>query len=294
MPATRYKQLSWRLLRGGLIVYLVLLLVLSALQAKLIFPGAVTQGQPEAIVRESPGTELAKVDTAEGQIALLFVDAHIPAPADSAGTTPTILFFYGNGMCLADCMPIADDLRRRGNNVILVDYPGYGMSGGEPSETGVYTAAATVYEFAIHRRNIDPRTIVPIGLSLGTAAAVDIASKKPVAGVVLLSPFTSMTDMARRIMPLFPTSLILKHRFENESKLREMSVPLFIAHGSQDTIIPVEMSDRLAVAGGGNVRVNLRLQADHNDLLLIGGDDLMDQISAFARDCVAQAAARQK
>lgn len=294
MPAAKANRIVWRIVRGGLLVYLGILLVLSALQAKLIFPGAITQGQPEAKVVERPGTTLARIDSAEGAIAVLFGEPtdFAKREASQVDSPATILFFYGNGMCLADAVGIFDDLRDRGHNVVLVDYPGYGMSGGSPSETGVYTAANVAYDFALKRMHVDPTKIVPVGWSLGSAAAVELATRERVAGLVLLSPFTSMNDMARRVMPLFPTSLILKHRFDNEGKIAQVDCPIFIAHGSSDSIIPCEMSDRLASTAARRVSVNLRLDCDHNDLFDVGGDDLIDQIDSFVRNATGDTGAR--
>lgn len=291
MTASGAKRWAWRIVRGGLLIYLGLMLVISALQTKLIFPGAMTQGQAHAIVPELAGTDLARVDTAQGQVAVLFGEPMGDGDATSKedrSSRPTVLFFYGNGMCMADAIGIFNDLRRLGNNVVLVDYPGYGMSAGKPSEMGVYTAGGVAHDFAVYRKGVDRRKIIPIGWSLGAAAAIDVAAREPIAGLVILSPFTSMTDMARRTLPLFPTSLILKHRFENERQLANVKCPIFIAHGSNDSIIPASMSDRLAAVAGDKLRANVRLDSDHNDLFEVGGDRFIEQIDAFVDECVSQ------
>lgn len=286
MPAPRLKRWTIRVVRGVILIYLVLLLVISLLQAKLIFPGALTQGLSSSIVPKLEGTDFAQVDTAEGAVAILFgtpISSGTQPSADPS-TAPTILVFYGNGNCMADIIGLSLDLRRLGNNVVLVDYPGYGMSGCKPSETGVYAAAFAAYEYAIVRGHVDRTRIVPFGWSLGAAAATHLASHKPVAGLITLSPFTSMVDMARLTLPYFPTSLILKHRFENEKKFATLTCPIFIAHGSHDSFVPPTMSDRLAEVAGDKVRVNLRLDSDHNDLFEVGGDELIARIDGFVKE----------
>ena len=128
----RWRGMCWRAARAAALVYLGVLLVLSMLQTWLIFPGAATQGRTDAIVPPMPGTELTRIQRPEGEIAVLFgspIGQHDPDQP-----RPTVLFFYGNGMCMADAIGEFNALRRRGANVVLADYCGYGMSGGEPGE----------------------------------------------------------------------------------------------------------------------------------------------------------------
>src|SRR5204862_125479 len=161
---------------------------------------------------------------------------------------PTLLYFYGNGMCMADCEGEFLKFRRRGFNVMVPDFLGYGMSGGKPSETGVYATADACYDHLLRRGDIDAKRIVPFGWSLGSAAAIHLASTRDVPAVVTVSAFTSMGDMAHNLLPYLPTRLVLKHRFENEQKLRKINRPIFIAHGTRDSIIPFAMSKKLAAA----------------------------------------------
>src|SRR5437667_361235 len=84
--------------------------------------------------------------------------------------------------------------------------------------------------------------------ALFAAAAIELAAHKPVAGLMTFSAFSSMKDMARRVLPFAPTSLMLKHHFENESKIRQIRCPILIVHGTRDSIVPFAMSTRLAAA----------------------------------------------
>ena len=86
--------------------------------------------------------------------------------------------------------------------------------------------------------------------------------------------------MARDLFPWLPTSLLLKHRFESESKIRQIKVPIFIAHGTHDQIIPFPMSERLRKAAGGPVTY-VTAETDHNDLFELAGDELLDALGRF-------------
>src|SRR5690349_21834840 len=135
-PASRRGvRILWRVTRVALLVYLGVCLVISMLQTSMIFPGAASQGQQLSIVRPDPSRELLELKTPDGErVAAVFGRALTidGTPRTDANTRPTILFFYGNGMCMADALGEFGKLRRLGNNVMLCDYLGYGMSSGKP------------------------------------------------------------------------------------------------------------------------------------------------------------------
>ena len=258
--------------------------MLALLQTQLIFPGAATQGHPDAVVRPTGGAEIVNLKTTTGEsIAALFGPALTPdgSPHPDAKHRPTLLYFYGNGMCMADCEGEFAKLRRRGFNVMVPDFVGYGMSGGKPSEQGVYATADAAFDHLLTRTDIDVTKIVPFGWSLGSAAAIHLASTRRVPCLITVSAFTSMADMARSVFPFMPTSLILRHHFENEKKLRDIRVPIFLGHGTRDRIIPFEMSQKLASSAAGKVTKYDVQGGDHNDIFDVGGTGLMDAITQF-------------
>jgi fermentation-respiration switch protein FrsA (DUF1100 family) len=258
--------------------------ILSLFQTQLIFPGAATQGRRDAVVHPTGGAEIVNLKTAAGDaVAALFGPALTPdgSPHPDAKSRPTLLYFYGNGMCMADCEGEFHQFRRRGFNMMVPDFVGYGMSGGKPSEQGVYATADACFDHLLTRSDIDPQRIVPTGWSLGSAAAIHLASTRKVPCLVAVSAFTSMADMARKHFPIMPTSLLLKHHFENEKKIRTIRCPIFLAHGTRDRIIPFEMSQKLATAAGGPVTKYDVMDGDHNDVFAVGGAGLFDAITQF-------------
>jgi fermentation-respiration switch protein FrsA (DUF1100 family) len=295
---SKFKRWAWRLARIPIIAYLGLAVVLSLLQTQLIFPGAATQGQAEAIV--DPATldaELVTLKTPGGEkVVALFGRAldETGRPHPQASSRPTLLYFYGNGMCMADCEIEFRQLRRRGFNVMVPDYLGYGRSGGKPSEAGVYATADACFDHLKQRGDVDPNKIVPTGWSLGGGAAFHLATtRSEVPCVVTVSAFTSVDAMARKVFPFLPTGMMLKHHFDNESKARSFKKPVFIAHGTHDGIIPFEMSNQLAAAAraGGSTVVKYDVQSgDHNDVWDVGGASLLDAIEQFVNEHAANPA----
>jgi hypothetical protein len=273
-----------RFLRLGLIAYLVVCLVFSYLQESFIFPGASTQGQKHAVIRPAHDEELVSLTTRDGvPVVALFGSAQSPEglPLPDASSRPTLLFFYGNGMCLADCAGEFRKFRKLGMNVLIPEFVGYGMSGGKPSEQGIYATAEAAYQHLVSRRDIDTRRIIPAGWSLGAAAAIEIAHHHPGRGLITMSAFTSMQEMARRVLPIFPTAFMLKHHFQNEQKLRDITCPILIIHGKRDSIIPFAMSKRLEAAARGPVKRMAIDDADHNDLFEIGGEEMFKAVGDF-------------
>src|SRR5207248_7185576 len=138
------------------------------------------------------------------------------APRKDAGDCPTLLFFYGNAMTANDCWVEFGRFRRTGVNVLIPDFLGYGMSGGEAGEPGLYATADAAYDYLTHDRHVASAKIISAGRSIGTAAAIDLASRRPVGAVATFSAFTSMVDVAHQVLPWYPTSLLLRHRFESK------------------------------------------------------------------------------
>jgi pimeloyl-ACP methyl ester carboxylesterase len=278
------KKWAWKIGRVVVVAYLGLALVLALFQTYLIFPGAATQGRRDAVVTPIDGGEIVTLTAKTGdKVVALFGGALAPdgTPHPDAKNRPTLLYFYGNGMCLADCTADFMQLRRRGFNMMIPDFIGYGMSGGKPSETNVYATADACFDHLAQRPDVDATKIVPFGWSLGSAAAIHLASTRQIPRLVLVSAFTSVVDMGRRLFPYLPTSLLLRHRFENEAKIRGIKVPIFIAHGTRDSIIPFDMSEKLAAAAGGEVTKYDVKDGDHNDVFDIGSTGLLDGITAF-------------
>jgi pimeloyl-ACP methyl ester carboxylesterase len=269
---------AWRYSKGVAVLYLMVVLVFYGLQTKLIFPGSVGQGQLAAQIKNAGDAELVELSTADGhKVTALFGRAlrRGGASREDAQTRPTILYFYGNGMSLVNVAQEFAAFRQLGANVMIPDYVGYGMSGGEPSEAGCYATADAAYAWLASSPDVDSQKIIVGGWSLGAAVAADLAVRRPVAGLMMFSAFTSLADVAGQLYPFLPVRWLLKHRFESLAKLPQFKGPTLIAHGDEDDLAPYAMSERLAKAAAGQV-THLRIEgAGHNDFWSVGANQIL-------------------
>lgn len=287
-PRRRWARsiLRWSLV--VLVSFLGFIAVLYAFQSNLIFPGAATQGLPEAFASVGLGEELVKLATDQGEVVAIFgeaLDASGGRLADPSAR-PALVFFYGNAMCAAYCEPLLEQFRRLGLNVMIPDYPGYGMSRGEPSELGCRAAAEACYQNLLDRGFSADRILVG-GWSLGGAVAIDLASRKPAAGLFAFSSFTSVRDMARLLIPVPLPPALFAHKFDNLSKIGEVKCPILLAHGRRDGVVPFSMLGRLAAAVKAPLETLVFDDADHNDFFEVGGE----RINQAIRDLLARAGA---
>jgi hypothetical protein len=250
----------------------------------LVFPAARFQGTPDAVIHPEPDSERLDLLTAQGDhVAGIFGRALLPDGSldPHADQRPTILYFYGNGGAIAWSMIEFDRFRRLDANVLIPDFVGFGMSTGKPSEITLYATADASYDYLIHRRDIDPKKIIAMGWSLGGAVAIDLASRRSIAGLATFNAFTRLSAMARLLLPWFPTTPLLKYRFDNETKIATISCPVFICNGLKDTLVPATMADALGKAAKGPVtRVTIKT-ADHNTIFIAEPKDLFSALKIF-------------
>ncbi len=178
-------------------------------------------------------------------------------------------------------MELGEALRERGVGFLAVEYPGYGTNPGSPSEEGLYRAAEVALA-ELRASGVGPESTVLSSRSVGGGVAVEMARRGHGARMVLLAPFTSVTDMANRVFPFLPARLLVRDRLDNAAKAPGIGIPVLILHGDQDEIIPVEMGQRL-----GRLFPHATMEvvpgAHHNDLLERTWPALIDRIAAFAR-----------
>jgi uncharacterized protein len=178
---------------------------------------------------------------------------------------PTLLYFHGNAANAANRAPKIAMMLASGVGVFYLNNRGYGGSAGRPTEANNVADAIAAYEHLRHL-GVQAAKIVAYGESLGSGQAVQLAGKRPVAGVVLEAPLTSTVDVARSTYFFLPLSLLITDQYNVEHDIRSLTAPLLILHGEQDEVIPVEMGKRNFRAANDPKRIEIFPQAHHNDL----------------------------
>jgi fermentation-respiration switch protein FrsA (DUF1100 family) len=191
----------------------------------------------------------------------------------------TFLFFHGNGGNISHRLEKIKMLNVLNVNVFIFDYRGYGESSGSPSENGLYADAEAAYDLLVNKRKIAPPRIIAYGESLGGAVAVYLAGKREVGGIIMESTFTSVRDMAKRLLPFFPRFL-LKSRFDSLEKIKEIGVPKLILHSRDDEIVPLELGNMLYREAAGPKEF-VELRGGHNDAFLISQEIFTSAIDSF-------------
>lgn len=249
--------------------YLGLMAAACGLQRSVLFPAPRSPSQEPP---DRPG--FRRIAPPGGPV----VDVlHLPARPGE----PTMVHFHGNGEQLSNLVVLGEALRERGVGFLAVEYPGYGTNPGSPSEESIYRAAEVAIA-ELRAAGVGPEATVLSGRSLGGATAVEMARRGHGARLVLLATFTSVADMADRLLPFLPTRWLVKDPFDSASKAPSITVPVLIFHGDQDEVVPVEMGQRL-----GRLFPHATMEtipdARHNDLLERTWPALVDRIAAFAR-----------
>lgn len=172
----------------------------------------------------------------------------------------TLLVSHGNGEDLGDIRDWLDDMRQAGFSIFAYDYQGYGTSEGKPSEKAAYEDETSAYDFLALKLGTPPDRIIIFGRSVGTGPAVQLAARRPAAGLVLQSPFLSAFRVLTR-MPILPFD-----RFPNYKRIGHVHCPVLIMHGTSDSVIGIWHGRKLFQLANQPKEFVAVTGADHNDV----------------------------
>jgi fermentation-respiration switch protein FrsA (DUF1100 family) len=190
------------------------------------------------------------------------------------------LILHGNAGSIALRVDWLRMFHELGYASFVVDYRGYGRSSGAPSEQGTYADAKAAWDHLVEVRGYNPRDIVILGESLGGAIAAWLAARTAPRALVLQSAFTSVPDVAASIYPVFPVRWISRFDYDTRAYLRDVSVPVFVAHSPADEIIAFRHGRALYEAARAPKRF-LELSGGHNEGFIFARREWVESLAAF-------------
>ena len=175
----------------------------------------------------------------------------------------TVVLCRGNAGNVGTTAYIAPEFFKRGFNLLIWDYRGYGASGGRPSEKGLYQDARAAFDAAKAMSGTLP--VIAYGVSLGGPVAIQLAQDRPVAGLIVQSSFVSAADMARRMYPALPLDRLLSVSYDSAPKVAALAgLPKLFGHSPTDETVPFQ-SGRLLHGAAASPKIFTLLAGRHND-----------------------------
>jgi len=259
------------------IVYLGLLILLRLNESRLVyFPGAERRLIPPPAELQLP-VQRAAIRTEDGLTLASWVIRAGPDP-----TEYWLLICHGNAGNLSEFGRPAHyaGLRALGLNLLAFDYRGYGESEGAPSESGLYKDADAAYRYLREELGVASDKIVVFGHSLGSAVAVDLASRVPAAGLILEGALTSVLARGQELYPYIPVRWIGRSRYSSIDKISRVQVPKLFLHARADEVIPIAHGRRLFQAAS-DPKTFVELNGGHGDAFEVDARKYFGSIQQF-------------
>jgi uncharacterized protein len=209
-----------------------------------------------------PGEQLVWQETTRGERIGLII-------RPPSGKQQWIVFFYGIGMTVAGTWPVRRWLGSAGYGVACVEYAGFGVSSGAPSEYGCYRSADAAIAYLQRQASIPLDQVTLMGWSLGSTVAIDLARRRHVKAQILLSPMTSLLACAIDLARIGKTSFAIGP-FDALSRARSLDCPTLIISGSEDALTRPWMANELTKVMKGHARLVSLPGVGHNDMLRSG------------------------
>jgi len=246
-----------KLLIGLLLLYCAVGAALFFAQTSIFFPSRLVP--PAGPL--PPGAERIELTAPDG----VRLEGVLIPPSRGPGSTTAILGFAGNA---SDAAGIAEFLHSLypEHPVIAFHYRGYQPSGGKPSAAALLEDAPLLFDLA--RERLRPDKLVVVGISLGSGVAAGLAERRPVDGLILVTPFDSLKAVANQQFPWLPVPLLLRHNLASDDYLRNSRVPVAIVAAEQDEVIPPRRTEALRRAVGNLVFSATIAGTQHNTIAL--------------------------
>ena len=218
------------------LVYALILFGIVSFQRRLLFQATPFRHREP---RAAPSLELSHflLTTADGEILDAIWLSSVNAEAAA------ILYLHGNATNLRSRESRLKALADLGFSILAIDWRGYGLSTGTPSEDGLLLDAEAAYQWLVQR--IDPSRLVVLAESIATAIGVKLSAEHRVRALILEAPYFSAVDLAQKYLPFLPVRAVMRDPLRSDLWIRNIHTNLLIQHGKQDRLIPFSQAERL-------------------------------------------------
>jgi hypothetical protein len=206
-------------------------------------------------------------------------------------SSQVLLFFHGNAGNISHRLDSIRQLQNLGLSVFIIDYRGYGQSGGKTTERGIYRDADAAWRYLTEDRGISASDIVIFGRSLGASAASWLAAQHQPLALIVESSFTSIPDIAQELYPWLPARWLSRFSHATRDYVRDVHCPVLVAHSRDDEIIPFHHGEAI-FASANEPRTLLALRGTHNDAFLQDEHAYIEGVQTFLTGLSAPALPR--
>jgi fermentation-respiration switch protein FrsA (DUF1100 family) len=188
------------------------------------------------------------------------------------------LYLHGNAGNITHRLPHIQEIVAAGSSILILDYRGYGKSNGRPTEHGLYIDSDAAYQHLLGM-GYRAEQIIVHGESLGTAVAIDLASRRPCVALILEAPFTSASDVAGTVIPILGPMLV--HSYNSVPKIGRITAPKLFIQGDHDEVIQPRLAQTLYAATPAPKEFWVVEGAGHNDIIETAGPRYRQKLEKF-------------
>lgn len=246
-----------KLVLGILAAYAGIVALAYLVQTHLLFPAHFVSAGNSGLPDSATHIELNAPDD------IRLAGIRIAPATDSDRNNPVLIGFGGNAWDARNAAIYLHGLFPE-NEVFVFHYRGYGDSAGRPAAADLLSDSLQVYDYV--EEKIGPGKIVAVGFSIGSGVAAHLASKRAIAGLILVTPFDSLRALASHHYPWLPVKWLFRHDMEVAADIADLTVPTALIAAEHDTIVPARRTHLLRQAIQNPVLDRTIKGAGHNDL----------------------------
>ena len=197
-----------------------------------------------------------------------------------------MIFFHGNAGCACDRMYFIEMFKDLAADLVVFEYPGYGGDSKKPGQQIILDEAMQLLHHLQNELSTPVSTYLA-GESLGTGVATHLAAEGEAAGLILISPYTSIVDVAAAHYPFLPVRLLTRNRFPAGKWAESVNVPVIAFHGKNDTIIPIRFAREQIANFKGKASLIELDNTGHNDILISARERIKTEVAEFTNQPIS-------